>query len=111
MQVIDRGWLDIAEIAAYNNWVEGGQVFDDACNGYLASNPESESNPNPGTEAPEDAVEESWTQKLVVWVLLCGAAYVLITVIRRVCRSYSTLPYTVIEDVDDEEDFSSNDRL
>ena len=42
-----------------------------------------------------------WFEKLIIWVLLCGATYVLISLLRRFCKAGSDQPYTVIADEDE----------
>lgn len=58
----------------------------------------------PGPRAFGNWVKPGWFEKLAVFILLCGATYVLINLLRRVCIPFSGQPYTVIEDSNDDEE-------
>lgn len=105
LQLLNRGWLLPEEIKNYNRRAEA-EHLNTGCSAYLpAVSLISMSAPAPPTAGPPASIHgdakpysPSWFERLLVWLLLCGAFYVAITLLRRVCRSCTGQPYTTIED-------------
>lgn len=99
--MIQRGWLLPQEIKKYNNWLANEDI-DHACDKFL----DDESLATAHTTLKQGNDESAaygftWFEHLLVWVLLCGAAYVVIILARRMCRGYSNQSYIIIQDEED----------
>ena len=102
---MNRGWLRPEEIKDYNRRAQT-EHLNAGCSAYLPATSLIEmSAPAPtAADSPKTIHGDTkpyspgWFERLLVWVLLCGAFYVAITLLRRVCRSCTGQPYTTIED-------------